>query len=60
MDARHFNETIKAYCRKPSKVSYVDQLPPRRFLAADGLHPNVMGVPLIAQTLKGALCRGDL
>ncbi|KAL1485085.1 hypothetical protein MTO96_010469 [Rhipicephalus appendiculatus] len=63
-DARHFNETIKAYCRKPGKVSYVDhefdQLPPRRFLAADGLHPSFMGVALIAETLKGALCRRDL
>ncbi|KAH7982281.1 hypothetical protein HPB52_003581 [Rhipicephalus sanguineus] len=63
-DASHFNETIKAYCRKPSKVSYVDhefnQLPPRRFLAADGLHSNIMGVALIAETLKGAICHGDL
>ncbi|KAH7948242.1 hypothetical protein HPB52_019782 [Rhipicephalus sanguineus] len=36
LDARHSNETIKAYCRKLSKVSYVhrefDQLPPRCFL----------------------------
>ncbi|KAL1479668.1 hypothetical protein MTO96_015869 [Rhipicephalus appendiculatus] len=63
-DARHFNETIKTYCRKPGKVSYVDhefdQLPPRRFVAADGLHPSFMGVALIAETLKGALCRRDL
>ncbi|KAH7977013.1 hypothetical protein HPB52_023124 [Rhipicephalus sanguineus] len=63
-EARQFNETVKAYCRRPSKVSYVDyqfeQLPPRRFLAADGLHPSFMGVPLIAETLKSALGRGDL
>lgn len=63
-DARQFNETVKAYCRRPSKVSYVDyqfeQLPPRRFLAADGLHPSFMGVALIAETLKSALGRGDL
>lgn len=62
-DARQFNETVKAYCRRPSKVSYVDyqfeQLPPRRFLAADGLHPSFMGVALIAETLKSALGRGD-
>ncbi|KAH7983257.1 hypothetical protein HPB52_010521 [Rhipicephalus sanguineus] len=63
-EARQFNETVKAYCRRPSKVSYVDyqfeQLPPRRFLAADGLHPSFMGVALIAETLKSALGRGDL
>lgn len=62
-DARQFNETVKAYCRRPSKVSYIDyqfeQLPPRRFLAADGLHPSFMGVALIAETLKKALGRGD-
>lgn len=63
-EARHFNETIKTYCRKPGKVSYIDyefdQLPARRFLAADGLHPSFMGVALIAQTLKGAIYRGNL
>ncbi|KAH6926120.1 hypothetical protein HPB50_014708 [Hyalomma asiaticum] len=58
-----FHETIKAYCRRPSKVSYkdynFDQLPPR-FLAADGLHPSFTGVALLAEMLKNALARGEI
>ncbi|KAH6943030.1 hypothetical protein HPB50_014105 [Hyalomma asiaticum] len=61
-EARQFNETIKTYCRRPSKVSCVDyhfdQLPPQRFLAADGLHPSFTGVALLAEMLKNTLSRG--
>lgn len=62
-EARQFNDTVKSYCRKPGKVSYLDHdftsLPPRRFLAADGLHPSFSGVALLAQNLKGLLQRGE-
>lgn len=61
-EARQFNETVKTYCQTPSKVTVLDHeftsLPPRRFLAADGLHPSFPGVALIAQNLKGLLQRG--
>ncbi|KAH9383011.1 hypothetical protein HPB48_023647 [Haemaphysalis longicornis] len=60
-EARKFNETIRSYCRRPTKVTYVDyqfdSLPPRRFLAADGLHPSFLGVAVMAQTLRGLLIR---
>ena len=43
-------------------MSFLDHdftsLPPRRFLAADGLHPSFSGVALLAQNLKGRLHQG--
>lgn len=63
-EAQELNDTIKRYCRRPSKVTYLDygfeSLPPRRFLAADGLHPSFSGVALMAQTLKTILRRGKM
>ncbi|KAH6939680.1 hypothetical protein HPB50_020433 [Hyalomma asiaticum] len=63
-EAQELNDTIKRYCRRPSKVTYLDygfeSLPPRRFLAADGLHPSFSGVALMAQTLKTVLRRGKM
>ncbi|KAM7290521.1 uncharacterized protein ISCGN_027143 [Ixodes scapularis] len=61
-ETRHFNDTVKGYCRKPGKVTFLDHgfttLPPRRLLAADGLHPRFSGVALIAQNLKSLLLQG--
>ncbi|KAG0440960.1 hypothetical protein HPB47_016100 [Ixodes persulcatus] len=61
-EARKFNNTVKDYCRKPGKVTFLDHdftsLPPLRVLAADGLHPRFTGVALVAENLKSILQRG--
>ncbi|KAM7290066.1 uncharacterized protein ISCGN_026739 [Ixodes scapularis] len=61
-EARKFNNTVKGYCRKPGKVTFLDHdftsLPPLRVLAADGLHPSFTGVALLAANLKSILQRG--
>ncbi|KAH6948880.1 hypothetical protein HPB50_026688 [Hyalomma asiaticum] len=63
-EAQELNDTIRRYCRRPSKLTYLDygfeSLPPRRFLAADGLHPSFSGVALMAQTFKTVLRRGKM
>ncbi|CAN8014806.1 unnamed protein product, partial [Ixodes persulcatus] len=60
--ARLFNESVKNLCRRSRTVSYVDlgftELPPRRFLAADGGHPSFLGVALMAEHLREILPRG--
>ena len=61
-EARKFNNTVKDYCRKPGKVTFLDHdftsLPPLRVLAADGLHPSFTGVAILAANLKALLQRG--
>ncbi|CAN7975346.1 unnamed protein product, partial [Ixodes persulcatus] len=60
--ARLFNERVKNLCKRSRTVSYVNhgftELPPRRFLAADGVHPNFLGVALKAEHLRKILPRG--
>ncbi|CAN7993797.1 unnamed protein product, partial [Ixodes pacificus] len=59
--ARLFNQSVRNLCRRSQTVFYVDHgfedLPPRRFLAADGVHPNFLGVAVIAEHLRGILPR---
>ncbi|KAM7297254.1 MAM and LDL-receptor class A domain-containing protein 2 [Ixodes scapularis] len=59
--ARLFNQSVRNLWRRSQTVFYVvhgfEDLPPRRFLAADGAHPNFLGVAVIAEHLRGILPR---
>ncbi|CAN7945728.1 unnamed protein product, partial [Ixodes hexagonus] len=57
LEARNFNLEMRRISREVlTNVYYIDHgftdLPPQRFLAADGLHPSFEGVALLAQHLK--------
>ncbi|KAH6934574.1 hypothetical protein HPB50_025482 [Hyalomma asiaticum] len=58
-EACKFNSMLRRHCRRTRGLFYLDHglewLPPRRMLAADGLHPSFEGVGIMASHLHELL-----
>lgn len=62
-EARNFNQEMKRLCYEDlARVYFIDhgfhQLPPWRFLAADGVHTSFEGVALLSEHFKAVLGYG--
>ncbi|KAH6937648.1 hypothetical protein HPB50_003523 [Hyalomma asiaticum] len=55
-EACDFNSRLKQFCRRSRHVFFLDHalewFPPRRVLAADGVHPSYEGVTVMATHIK--------